>query len=78
MRLIQLIAIAVVFWLLFRMIRHWLHGNRNTSQRATDAPPHIDSVVKCAHCGLHIPEKEAIKEEERFFCSEEHRQRYHD
>ena len=29
-------------------------------------------VVKCLHCGLHIPENEAIKQGEKVFCSLEH------
>jgi len=29
-------------------------------------------MVKCQHCGLHIPEKEAIKKGDNIFCSLEH------
>ena len=29
-------------------------------------------MVKCQHCGLHIPEKEAIKQGDNVFCSLEH------
>ena len=29
-------------------------------------------MVKCQHCGLHIPEKEAIKQGDNIFCSLEH------
>lgn len=29
-------------------------------------------IVKCLHCGLHIPEKEAIKHGDKYFCSIEH------
>ncbi len=29
-------------------------------------------MVKCQHCGLHIPEKEAIKKGDNTFCSLEH------
>jgi len=31
-----------------------------------------NKMVKCLHCGLHIPEKEAIKQGEKVFCSLEH------
>ena len=34
-----------------------------------------DSVVKCLHCGLHIPEEEAIKQGDKVFCSLEHAKR---
>ncbi len=29
-------------------------------------------MLKCQHCGLHIPEKEAIKQGDNVFCSLEH------
>ena len=31
-----------------------------------------DKIVKCLHCGLHIPENEAIKQGEKVFCSLDH------
>lgn len=31
-----------------------------------------EKIVKCLHCGLHIPEKEAIKQGDKNFCSIEH------
>ena len=29
-------------------------------------------MVKCQHCGLHIPDNEAIKQGDKVFCSLEH------
>ena len=29
-------------------------------------------MVKCLHCGLHIPENEAIKQGDKVFCSLKH------
>ena len=34
-----------------------------------------NDMVKCLHCGLHIPEKEAIKQGDKVFCSLEHARR---
>ncbi len=31
-----------------------------------------NKVVKCLHCGLHIPENEAIKQGDKVFCSLDH------
>ncbi len=31
-----------------------------------------DKMVKCLHCGLHIPENEALKQGDKVFCSLEH------
>ena len=30
-------------------------------------------MVSCAKCGLHIPRNEALVQDDRFFCCEEHR-----
>jgi uncharacterized protein len=29
-------------------------------------------MVRCAHCGLHIPENEAVTMQGRYYCSKEH------
>ena len=29
--------------------------------------------VQCKHCGMYIPEPEAIRSQERWYCSAEHR-----
>ncbi len=34
-----------------------------------------NTMVKCQHCGLHIPESEAIKQGDKIFCSLEHAKR---
>ncbi len=31
-----------------------------------------NEMVKCLHCGLHIPDNEAIKHGDKVFCSLEH------
>ena len=32
-------------------------------------------MVECAHCGLHLPQKDAVTSTQgRFYCSAEHRQ----
>jgi uncharacterized protein len=30
-------------------------------------------MVRCIHCGVHLPRSESITSEGKFFCSEEHR-----
>lgn len=32
-----------------------------------------ERMVECAHCGVHIPESEGVREGGHFFCSDEHR-----
>jgi uncharacterized protein len=46
-------------------------GRRRRS--AADAPAADPSMVRCAHCGLHLPRDESLAADGRFFCSEQHR-----
>ena len=46
------------------------------ARRPTPAPLNKpQTMVACAHCGLHLPQAEAVSDGAgRFFCSPEHRQ----
>jgi len=63
-RLFLLIAIAAVVYLLIKSYRR-------------NAPPQDKSVaedmVRCAHCGVHLPKSESILAGGQYFCSAEHR-----
>lgn len=63
-RLFLLIAIAVVVYLLIRSFRK-------------NAPPQdrpvVEDMVRCAHCGVHLPKSESILAGGSFFCCAEHR-----
>ncbi|MQR02192.1 PP0621 family protein [Glaciimonas soli] len=38
------------------------------------ASPQVETMVACAHCGLHFPASEAVTDHSgAIFCSEEHR-----
>jgi len=66
-RLLLLIAIAVVVYLLVKSYRK-------------DVPRQDKSVaedmVRCAHCGVHLPKSESIMAGGQFFCSVAHRDAY--
>ena len=32
-----------------------------------------ESMVRCAHCSVHLPRSESITSQGKFFCSDEHR-----
>jgi len=69
MALIRILVIALVVWLLIRMLRNWM--DRKAVKRST-TPEQINTVVRCAHCGLHIPQQEAIQVEGHYYCCKEH------
>ena len=65
--LLVIVVVAVVLWFLLR--RDGRGGQRKPRDRAAGAKP----MVRCAHCGLHLPADEAVSEGALPFCSEAHR-----
>jgi uncharacterized protein len=65
-----LILLGIVFCVVW-----WIKLNRATSARKhhddNDSPP--QNMVRCAHCGLHLPENEAIHSNKAVYCSQAHR-----
>ena len=64
-RLLFLIAIVVVIYLLIRSYR-----KNNLRQ---DSSKIVEDMVRCAHCGIHLPKGESVQANGRFFCSTAHR-----
>ena len=63
-RLLFLIGIAAVVYLLIRAYR------KNSTQQDKTVE---EDMVRCAHCGVHLPKGESIQSGGQFFCSTEHR-----
>lgn len=40
---------------------------------ASRAATSSEDMVRCAHCGVHLPKSEGYLSQGRFFCSDEHR-----
>jgi uncharacterized protein len=64
-RLFLLMAIAVVVYLLIKSYR------RNVPPQQDN--PAAEDMVRCAHCGVHLPKSESILAGGNFFCCAEHR-----
>lgn len=72
-QLLRIIVILLGLWLVLTIIKRALSSRRNP---APDKPV-VAKMVACAHCGVHIPEPEAIRDGDRYYCSEEHRGKTH-
>jgi uncharacterized protein len=66
-RLFLLVAIAVVVYLLIKSYR------KNAPQQDKTI---AEDMVRCAHCGVHLPKGESILAGGKFFCCAEHRDVY--
>ncbi len=63
-RLLLLIVIAAVVYLLIRTYR------KNVTQHGKTVE---EDMVRCAHCGVHLPKSESVQTDGQYFCSAEHR-----
>ena len=63
--LLILIALAIIVMLVKRM---WLTP-RTGGPRNKHLP---GEMVQCEHCGVYLPEPEAIRDGERCYCSKQH------
>ena len=68
-QLLRLIIILFGVWLVIRIIKRSFASSSRAGRRAK---PAIARMVACAHCGVHVPESEAIQDGDRFYCSKEH------
>lgn len=70
MSAIRLVAVALVVWLAFLMLRRLLTPLNRPRKSGPGTPK---NMVRCAQCGLHLPEAEAIAYQDRHYCCAEHR-----
>lgn len=72
-----LLALALI-WLWYSPA---LRGRRSSRPSRSPVPPAApgktptESMVACAHCGVHVPQGDALVDASgRFYCCEAHRQ----
>lgn len=63
-------AVVLVMWWLGRKRQSALNDRPDESRRREGEP---EPMVRCAHCGVHVPASEAfVTASGAVFCSEEH------
>ncbi|MCB2253262.1 PP0621 family protein [Pseudomonas chlororaphis] len=60
---IALIAAAVWLWRKFK---------QPTSGASAPREPNAAPMVRCAHCGVHLPRDRALSLEQQWYCSQGH------
>ncbi len=68
--MLRFVVLVAAVWVAFLIIRQLL---RSSSTRPTVPRSADKRMVRCARCGLHIPEDEALRHQQHYFCSEKHR-----
>ena len=68
--LLIFIALAVIAMVIRQL---WLRPRAGKQQRRQLS----GQMVQCKHCGMYLPENEAIRSREQWYCSREHRDADH-
>jgi uncharacterized protein len=69
--LIWLLAILAAIWAFKRSRRLAKPAKPTEDEKTPSASP--SNMVACAHCGLHLPQEEAVTGTKGLYCSTEHR-----
>ena len=78
-RLLYIIVLFIVSLLVLKYVRRKIDEHTNKlNQKKLDQSKIAEArdILKCEHCGLHIPKNEAIRQGDRVFCSLEHARRH--
>lgn len=66
----RLLILAVVAFLIYTLLRQLLRGW--AKKELPPRPGRSGTMVRCALCGLHVPEQEALRSGDKYFCSNKH------
>ena len=69
--MIKLLLLALGAWVIYRILKSY---SRNVEQDQESPPAASEDMVRCVHCGVHLPRSEAVVSQDKFFCNNEHRQ----
>ncbi len=76
----------ILFWVVVifggllaaRLLAHYNAQNRMEDEQAKPAKRRraekkpLESMVRCEHCGIHLPRSEAVMADGRIWCSQDH------
>ena len=66
--LFLLLAVLVAIWAIQRS-----RIGQSTESKRNPPPVTPSNMVTCAHCGIHLPQEEAVTGEKGVYCSTDHR-----
>jgi uncharacterized protein len=66
----------LLFWLLVILLVWWAFQRTKKStppSAGTQSTAEPQDMARCAQCGIHLPQSEAVRGEKGLYCSTEHR-----
>ena len=73
-RLLFLAFLIWLGWVLWRRVKALLDATGTASRGPSAGSPQQLHMLRCEHCGLHVPEHEAVRAlNGHVYCCEDHR-----
>jgi uncharacterized protein len=70
-KFLVLVLVGIVFYLVWKGL-----SRRGRTGRSRTRQSDAERMVGCRQCGVHLPISEAIKADDHYFCSDEHRRMF--
>ena len=65
------LVLAAIWFLVYRPRRSGPHGQVSRNSSRSQSCPSVP-MLRCARCGVYVPQDEAVTDQGRNFCSREH------
>lgn len=63
----------LLFWIILIAAAFWLWRRLTSKPKATNKPQQTTvMMVRCAHCGVHLPREQALQNHDQWYCSQGH------
>ena len=64
--------VRLLFWIALIAAAVWLWRRINRPAPSAREPEQPAPMVRCAHCGVHVPRDKAIAQHAQWYCSQTH------
>ena len=64
---LRLALLVLLVWIGYKLARKFI-----TPPAAQNPKQQFEAMVSCSHCGLHLPQSEALQKDGRHYCSQAH------
>ncbi len=69
---LRLILIIIAIWVVYSLIKRGMRLNADQQNRQKNDTNEAEDMVRCEHCGTHLPLSEALQKDGRHYCCQEH------
>lgn len=76
--LLLAVIFVVIYWLLKSYRRQVGKGQVSGDKLGGNISGQAEDMVRCVHCGVHLPKQESILAGGEYYCSEAHRRAHTD